>query len=492
MSASSSSTSLKGLKMTRGKAAATAAAVVGTVGLYEAYRRGWFTKTSDAVKKIVDSAQDAAETLGTLCKDTKEFLSSDSEVVPQSLRQALKLASCEETKEVVQTHVQATIKGVLESQRSTDNETSVGGRGENESEASTSGSDNENTEDGFNNNKRLRKSSSNSMLSQTLEKIFSKKGSGFFSIIAASLAKQTITTLMENASEQTSDGEAFEKYKDILMSEEGKQFVSDLLVTLVVEATSVYTDKTIHINYYDQILESAIKPQHRSFVENLCVKLCKAWTETVMTPQQAPPPSHLEQAKTNGHSIPLEETLCTPRDYPELISQDSNIGCESPNSVCSGLKSSSTASSHQQHLAVARPNPSSGGNTNVKLVKDILSTAASDAEVRSFLVNVASSSSAATARVFLEAFVPSWLLMNGFSGKTTAGHKNHKNTNGHTTQQFVFYVCGVLILLVSAMWMKYYKPSHVNLNGHGLAAHLTETEAETGSITTENFWFYRN
>ena len=87
-------------KMTRGKAAATACAACASLAVYEAYRRGYFTKTTRSLKKIVDSAQDAAETLGTLAKDTKEFLSSDSEVVPQSIRQALKLASCSETQEV--------------------------------------------------------------------------------------------------------------------------------------------------------------------------------------------------------------------------------------------------------------------------------------------------------------------------------------------------------------------------------------------------------
>ena len=100
--------------MTKGKAAATACACCASLAVYEAYRRGYFTRTTRSLKKIVDSAQDAAETLGTLAKDTKEFLSSDSEVVPQSIRQALKLASCTETQEVSKNKKPYEMDGVSE------------------------------------------------------------------------------------------------------------------------------------------------------------------------------------------------------------------------------------------------------------------------------------------------------------------------------------------------------------------------------------------
>jgi hypothetical protein len=477
-------------KMTRGKAAASACAACASLAVYEAYRRGYFTKTTRSLKKIVDSAQDAAETLGTLAKDTKEFLSSDSEVVPQSIRQALKLASCSETQEVVQTHVQATIKGVLNGNKqnnsSDSNGGAAGGKESNESEGErekrimngeASTSEGTTTEEI---NPKAKVTRSNSMVGATLDKIFSKKGTGFFSIVAASVAKQAIGTLMENASEQTSDGEAFEKYKDILMSDEGKQFVSDLLVTLVVEFTEIYMDKTIHINAYDQMLETAVKPQHKGFVEHLCVKLCKVWTETVMAP--APPAATAapvtNKAIGNNSMTPAYQggdlSLCTPREYPSLIPSEGlcSSNCGSPNSVCSGLKhegSSATseeglnnASSQMQQAGTASGTSSSQAN----IVKDILSSAASDTNVRNFLVSVASSSSAATVKVLLEAFVPSWLLSdriktnNGTAFAPTASMDTKVMSGQQARQRMYALVCASLVVVV-AMWM--FRPSK-NLN----------------------------
>mmetsp|Transcript_10605 Transcript_10605/g.26561 ORF Transcript_10605/g.26561 Transcript_10605/m.26561 type:complete len:517 (+) Transcript_10605:241-1791(+) len=504
----SSSGGAAAAKVTRGKAVATAAACCAGVAAYEAYRRGWFSKTAKAVKNIVESAQDTAATLGTLAKDTREFLSSDSEVVPQSIRQAIKLASCSETQEAVQTHLEATIKGVLNTTAAATSGAGHGSApatcsaGSSSSSGSASNSDAEDCSDSeradgsqrpstSGRDKQGRKKGSgsgSSMLGATLEKVFSKKGSGFFSVIAASVARQTITTLMENASEQTSDGEAFEKYKDILLSEEGKQFVSDLMVTLVVEATVVYTDKTLHINTYDQILETAVKPQHKSFVESLCVKLCRACTETMMAPAPSVPASPMPG---HGGGYLMEEegvgatSLCTVRDYPTLNGNHHEGphegGCGSPKSVCSGMgvpssratsEAGETAGGMAPRTAVAAgPGPSSNAN----IVKDILTSAARDEKVRSFLVSLASSSSAATARVILEAFVPSWLIWGKKSAsagshgpggsptshgvKTDAGALQTPCFGGSEDHQrrqiFVYLSCFVLLV---ALWMYKFSP----------------------------------
>jgi len=459
----------------RKKAAAVATATVccASLAAYEAHRRGWFQKTSRALKNVVETASDTAESLRTLARDAREFLSSDSEVVPQSIRQAIKLASCEETQEAVQANVQATLKGVLNQTR--DPNAAAEDSSSPSSSASTSGrSAEEDAVDAPPGALKKRKASTTStMLATTLEKVFSKKGSGFFSIIAASVARQTIQTLMENASEQTSDGEAFEKYRDLLLSEEGKQFISDLLVTLVVESTAVYMDKTVHINYYDQILESAIKPQHKSFVENLCVKLCRVWTETVMAP--APPAQALaDDGRHHGGG-----DLCTPRDYPALVSNPPSTcpmtrengangsDCGSPNSVVGGFKQSLSSTPDRAQAArqgVGGTRQGAGG-TNSDLVKDILSSAAGDEKVRSFLVSVASSSTAAATGVVLEAFIPSWLMTNkgrvpGGTVRREVARLNGAHGKGEgvevarseASQQAL--VCAfALLFLVVAFWM---------------------------------------
>jgi len=383
------------------------------------------------------------------------FLASDSEVVPQSIRQAIKLASCEETQEAVQANVKATLKSVLDQTRQAQNGTSDSGEASSSS-ASTGGAESDasaedcSAEPVVPNNLaggRSKRRPSSSMLGQTLEKVFSEKGSSFFAILAASVARQTIETLMDSASDQTNSGEAFEKYKDILLSEEGKQFVSDLLVTLVVESTSIYIDKTVHVNYYDQILETAVKPQHKTFVEGLCVKLCRVVTETMMAPQ----PERREVPQ-----IRARDELCSPREYPALISDEvaaaeCHSNCSSPNSVVSGLKAS--LSTTPDSLS-SRPAQSS----NAAMVKEILASAAGDENVRTFLVSLASSSSAAAVGVVLEAFIPSWLMTSaGRRRRGSGAGKGEKVANAYETaseaSQQALVVAFALLFLVVAAWI---------------------------------------
>ena len=375
------------------------------------------------------------------------FLASDSEVVPQSIRQAIKLASCEETQEAVQANVKATLKSVLDQTRQAQNGTSDSGEASSSS-ASTGGAESDaSAEDCSAEPVVPNNLAGGSMLGQTLEKVFSEKGSSFFAILAASVARQTVETLMDSASDQTNSGEAFEKYKDILLSEEGKQFVSDLLVTLVVESTSIYIDKTVHVNYYDQILETAVKPQHKTFVEGLCVKLCRVVTETMMAPQ----PERREVPQ-----IRARDELCSPREYPALISDEvaaaeCHSNCSSPNSVVSGLKAS--LSTTPDSLS-SRPAQSS----NAAMVKEILASAAGDENVRTFLVSLASSSSAAAVGVVLEAFIPSWLMTSaGRRRRGSGAGKGGKVANAYETaseaSQQALVVAFALLFLVVAAWI---------------------------------------
>ena len=347
----------------------------------------------------------------------------------------------------MQANVKATLKSVLDQTRQAQNGTSDSGEASSSS-ASTGGAESDaSAEDCSAEPVVPNNLAGGSMLGQTLEKVFSEKGSSFFAILAASVARQTVETLMDSASDQTNSGEAFEKYKDILLSEEGKQFVSDLLVTLVVESTSIYIDKTVHVNYYDQILETAVKPQHKTFVEGLCVKLCRVVTETMMAPQ----PERREVPQ-----IRARDELCSPREYPALISDEvaaaeCHSNCSSPNSVVSGLKAS--LSTTPDSLS-SRPAQSS----NAAMVKEILASAAGDENVRTFLVSLASSSSAAAVGVVLEAFIPSWLMTSaGRRRRGSGAGKGGKVANAYETaseaSQQALVVAFALLFLVVAAWI---------------------------------------
>ena len=99
-------------------------------------------------------------------------------------------------------------------------------------------------------------------------------------------------------------------------------------------------------------------------------------------------------------------------------------------------------------------------SSQANIVKDILSSAASDTNVRNFLVSVASSSSAATVKVLLEAFVPSWLLSDRIksnanpNGTAASISMDTKMVSGQqqARQRMYALLCASLVVVV-ALWM---------------------------------------
>ena len=135
------------------------------------------------------------------------------------------------------------------------------------------------------------RSSSYDILDLAFDRLFSANGAQFVSDVAGNVAREAVTTILREYGSADGSGSGssqgvenvIDKYcKNILCSTQGKRFVSDVLTMMVTQATGVYLDKTLHINTFDQIFDSAVKPQHRPFVEGVCVKMCKAWTHTML------------------------------------------------------------------------------------------------------------------------------------------------------------------------------------------------------------------
>lgn len=412
--------------------AAAATIAVGAVA-YEAYRGGWLQNTGRkvrdslestqrAVRNVAESAQDAAQTLCTLAKDAKEFLASDAEEVPQSIRQAIKLASCSETAAAVQRHVRAAVSGMSAAPDAPREATSDDASNAGEAATPTTSGRGDAPPQG-----------NNAIFDLALEKLLSDRGADFVSNVASGVARQAIATLLEargggSGGDPAASEAEFARYRKLLLSPEGTDLVTRIFSTLIVEATSIYLDKTSHINTVDLMFESATKPQYKPFVEGLCVKLCRVWTETVMDADaqggggDASTRRRLEYAHANGttpdaHHAAVtargktQHSLDTPREYPAI--QDGRRtnghtnGDVSPMSVCNGPSAQSSSSSGSPPPPLP-PYPPRGASESGGWIGEVLRAAAGDREVGRFLIEVASSSSAATAQVVLDNVVPRW------------------------------------------------------------------------------------
>mmetsp|Transcript_8423 Transcript_8423/g.21712 ORF Transcript_8423/g.21712 Transcript_8423/m.21712 type:complete len:495 (-) Transcript_8423:69-1553(-) len=465
-------------------AAATVTVAAACVVAYEAHKRGWADKwgvrwkqtvgkTQVAIKDIAETAHDTAQTVRALARDAKDFLSSDSKEIPQSLRQAIKLASCSETTEAIQTHLKAAVSVFSAPAKEEGSETSEGtyGTSEEEDRESVSTSEAEATHD-YQRHKEVvgnssddtstsgkervgARSSSYDILDLAFDRLFSANGAQFVSDVAGNVAREAVATILREYGSADGSGSGssqgvenvIDKYcKNILCSTQGKRFVSDVLTMMVTQATGVYLDKTLHINTFDQIFDSAVKPQHRPFVEGVCVKMCKAWTHTMLNspggedvPNQAVCSPLVKRELYPALSV---EEVCTPTSIPRTPMQDSSTGLETP---CESEEEDGDyeKTGHTNGLATT-----SGMQAGVG-VQSWLSCAAKDAEVRGLLVSMSSSAAGAATRVVVESFAPSWLVKsrgrqvnsNGDSGY----HSGALSMAAYLGMAFLFVVVAFLL-----------------------------------------------
>ncbi|KAK6125278.1 hypothetical protein DH2020_041022 [Rehmannia glutinosa] len=249
-------------------------ALLGALGLscYGAYRiynlpsvvkkRQILFKLFGALVSVAEMMSDSAEAIGIISKDLKEFLRSDSNQIPQSLKQVSKIARSDEFSESLTRITRASTLGFLRGyqHKLIKNGKSFGG--------------------------------DKDFSDRVVDKLFSEAGSGFASVVVGSFARNLVmalysewkndggSNLNDSTNADSKSNQYVPRWVEVVCDDKCRELIGDCIRLFVSTTVTVYLDKTMNINTYDEIFSGLTNPKHEAKVRDMFVSVCNGAVET--------------------------------------------------------------------------------------------------------------------------------------------------------------------------------------------------------------------
>ncbi|KAK3416560.1 hypothetical protein EUGRSUZ_H02321 [Eucalyptus grandis] len=275
---------------------AAAALAFSGYGAYRVYnspsvarKRRRLLKLVGALVSLAEAVSESTETIALISKDLKEFLRSDSDEVPNSLKQISKIAKSAEFSESITEVSRALTVGALR---------------------------------GYNSESKDNVNGNGGVLGFTdhvLDKLFTPAGSGFVSVVVGSLARNLVMAIFmdrrsslqsefgnpDGGDHLATEGSSVPGWLNVLCDDRVKDLVGDCIQQFVSTAVTIFLEKTMDINTYDELFSGMTNPKHEKKVREMLVSVCNGAVETlVKTSHQV-----LKSSRSNANSYSVSPCL---------------------------------------------------------------------------------------------------------------------------------------------------------------------------------------
>lgn len=244
--------------------------------------RHYFRRLGHALQCYIDAIADNGEMCSDLMKDLDKFLHSDEDEIPSSLRQVAKLLQAPAVTSATAATVHALYNGLYK--------TAYHNHGMSQDLTTTS------------------TTQKPAALDKILDAVLSERGHTLVSVAVSMAARNAVTAYCEASNQQqlyasTSNHKtSTDKILDFLGSISGQQLAVASMATLATEGVRVYMDRTLDINFYEDLFASMAKTEHLSAVKE-CVGVFAKEAVSALLSSQDDGGDKREEDEENGFQL---------------------------------------------------------------------------------------------------------------------------------------------------------------------------------------------